>query len=567
MRRQQILAILNVNRFFLKQFVLEGSIIKNGRDYSFAEGFDADKCKELHKQIKFNNASTKMKKCWSDEAYRQQQTESHKVSTTLMWQNEEYREKTIAAEKAVWTEEKCQEQSRIVKIAKNTEEAKKNASIGQIQRWQNYTPEERELIKQHQRDFYDQPGAREAHSDLMKSILAPAEMRTKMSINTKAGQKRNNAYPKISKASLAMWQNSETVEKMHQAKKNNSSYGYSKQHLFSLNWLQQKNLTIEVEKQYPFEPTLHCDAYIKELNLWVEFHYHWTHYIEPYNSDNAKHKELEQLWLSRGQKAQEQNSKRKQYFAAINTWTNIDVRKLKSANAAQLNYICLYSFDEFFTFFSSLQFNDKILYPWDNYSKIFASTKIVERLSGHNCKVQEVSSETAKNFLDMYHYQSSLKTVQDVRLGLFYKDELISLATFGKPRYNKSYDYEALRYCVKSGYQIIGGAKKLYTYFEQTYKPKSIVSYQDMSKFHGTFHEMLGYKLVCEQKSWHWYNFETQQHFTDNLLRQLGADKLLGTNYGKPEICHLTNEQILERHGFIKIEDAGQRTYAKFLLE
>lgn len=115
MRRQQILEILQVSLFFLKQYVFEGSIIKNGRDYSFAEGFNAEKCKEFHKKKVFDSNSAKMKRVWTKEDYRQKQSESHVESSTRMWQDEEYREKTTAASRAVWTEEKCLEQSEIVK--------------------------------------------------------------------------------------------------------------------------------------------------------------------------------------------------------------------------------------------------------------------------------------------------------------------------------------------------------------------------------------------------------------------------------------------------------------------
>ena len=49
---------------------------------------------------------------------------------------------------------------------------------------------------------------------------------------------------------------------------------------------------------------------------------------------------------------------------------------------------------------------------------------------------------------------------------------------FGNVRYHKKSDeYELYRYCVKSGYTILGGAQKLLKHFETEYAPKRLVSY------------------------------------------------------------------------------------------
>ena len=44
-------------------------------------------------------------------------------------------------------------------------------------------------------------------------------------------------------------------------------------------------------------------------------------------------------------------------------------------------------------------------------------------------------------------------------------NELIEVMTFGKPRYNKKYEWELLRLCTKFGYIVSGGANKLIKYF------------------------------------------------------------------------------------------------------
>lgn len=83
--------------------------------------------------------------------------------------------------------------------------------------------------------------------------------------------------------------------------------------------------------RYPF----YCDFYIKELDLFIELNYHWTHGGKPYlNDDNDKKTLLE--W-------REKATKSKFYEAAIETWTRRDVRKRQIARKNNLNYIEIFT--------------------------------------------------------------------------------------------------------------------------------------------------------------------------------------------------------------------------------
>lgn len=178
-------------------------------------------------------------------------------------------------------------------------------------------------------------------------------------------------------------------------------------------------------------------------------------------------------------------------------------------------------------------------------------TKIYARL----CKVDLVSTELATEFINKYHLQGYAKST--INAGLFYNKELVAVMTFAKPRYNKNYQYELIRYC--AAYNIIGGAEKLFKYFVNTYKPESIVSYCDLSKFQGRVYEQLGFRLKTNsiKPSLHWFNIKTKKHITDNLLRQRGYDQLFGTNYGKGT----SNRDLMLASDFIEVYDCGQATY------
>lgn len=167
-----------------------------------------------------------------------------------------------------------------------------------------------------------------------------------------------------------------------------------------------------------------------------------------------------------------------------------------------------------------------------------------------------MNNKIAKQFLNKIHLQGYLKS--EINIALFDGEDIVGIMTFGKPRYNKNFEWELLRYCCDGN--VVGGAEKMFKAFIKAYSPKSIISYCDKSKFTGNVYRKLGFSLANEntQPSKHWYNIKTKQHFTNNLLLKLGADKLIGTNFGKGT----DNEQIMKGYGFVEIYDCGQEPYA-----
>lgn len=197
------------------------------------------------------------------------------------------------------------------------------------------------------------------------------------------------------------------------------------------------------------------------------------------------------------------------------------------------------------------------IWDWDDESKIVSS--LLERpiIHARKCEVKEVSIKDSTDFINKYHFQNYVKDL--IRLGLYYNDELISIMTFGKPRYNKSYDYELLRYC--SSYNVVGGAEKLFSYFNKNYNFSSIISYCDFSKFNGELYLKLGFSFDNISIGRHWYNPKLHKHITDNLLRQRGFDQLLGKEFGTFG-KGVSNDQLMLDHGFVEIYDAGQASYS-----
>lgn len=218
-----------------------------------------------------------------------------------------------------------------------------------------------------------------------------------------------------------------------------------------------------------------------------------------------------------------------------------DYHKLKTQCAEKHGYHCVHIFD------------------WDNVEKIiqlFLQKR--EMALARSCEVVYLDKETSSAYINKYHLQGDAR--DEIRMGLVEKKskELISVMTFGKPRYNKKYDWELIRYCAHKS--VVGGASKLFSHFITNHPGESVISYCDLSKFNGEVYDFLGFKKINSSISAHWYNPKTRIHITDNLLRQRGFDQLLGEEYG----CFgkgTSNEELMVQHGFVKIYDAGQATY------
>lgn len=186
-------------------------------------------------------------------------------------------------------------------------------------------------------------------------------------------------------------------------------------------------------------------------------------------------------------------------------------------------------------------------------------SKTKTNIYARNCEIKEVDKEAAKNFINENHLQNYAR--DSIRIGLFYKDELVSIMTFGKPRYNKNYKYELIRYCSK--YNIIGGSEKLFSYFIKTYTPESIISYCDKSKFNGDTYNKLGFNLLkVNSPSKHWYNMKTKEHYLDSLVRQHGFSRLVHKcSADKDSLATSNNRELMINAGFVEVYDCGQATY------
>lgn len=197
------------------------------------------------------------------------------------------------------------------------------------------------------------------------------------------------------------------------------------------------------------------------------------------------------------------------------------------------------------------------IWDWDNVEKIISLLSPKQVIYARKCEIHEVNTKLANQFLNTHHIQGSCRG-QKIIFGLYFMGQLVELMSFGKPRYDKKYEWELLRLCAAGNVVVIGGASKLLKHFIKIYNPHNIISYCDNSKFVGTTYKKIGFDLQgISQPSCHWYNIKTNQHILNSMLLALGVDKIFGTSYGKGT----SNENIMLNNKFVQIYDCGQMKF------
>ena len=181
---------------------------------------------------------------------------------------------------------------------------------------------------------------------------------------------------------------------------------------------------------------------------------------------------------------------------------------------------------------------------------------VENKIYARKTTIGEVSSKQADEFLENNHLQG--KDNSSIRLGLFYNDELVSLMTFGKSRFNKNYQYEIYRFINKINTMVIGGASKLFRYFIENYNPESVITYSEKNYFKGGVYEKLGFQRLKDSPPNFYYFKEGDTRLFHRMKFQKHKQKEL-LEFFVPELTTWENMQI---NHYDRIWDAGNYVFS-----
>ena len=179
-----------------------------------------------------------------------------------------------------------------------------------------------------------------------------------------------------------------------------------------------------------------------------------------------------------------------------------------------------------------------------------------EKVYARKCIIKEVSIKETRQFLDDNHIQGFVNS--SVKIGLYHQDELVSIMTFDSFEGRKKMEdgsYNLSRFCNKLGYNVVGGASKLLSYFIKEYKVTRIVSYADKDWSIGNLYYTLGFNNILESKPDYKYIVDGKRvHKSRYKKSRLGIQ---GTS--------ITEHQETKRLGIHRIYDCGKIKFEKLL--
>lgn len=190
-------------------------------------------------------------------------------------------------------------------------------------------------------------------------------------------------------------------------------------------------------------------------------------------------------------------------------------------------------------------------------SRILNATGVSQQIYGRKCDIVEISKIQKDEFLEINHIQG--KDISSVCYGLKFENEIVSLMTFGRSRYNKNIEWELIRFANKCGISVIGGASRLLKHFEKKHNPKSLISYADRRWSNGNLYLNLEFKHTGNTSPNYWYFKSGQQNLQSRIQFQKHKLKKKLPIFN-PDLSEMENMTL---NGYRRIYDCGNMRFEK----
>ena len=200
-------------------------------------------------------------------------------------------------------------------------------------------------------------------------------------------------------------------------------------------------------------------------------------------------------------------------------------------------------------------FDYEVLYKLDIIkSMIGARLDKAKKIYARQCTVQTIDKIRANNFFKETHIQGPCGAL--FYYGLILDGQLLACMSFGKPRFNKAYEYELIRFSNRLGYTVIGGASKLFKAFVKDNNPTAILSYANRRFSVGGLYNKLGFSLIGNSKPNYFYS--NGKHYISRIKAQ--KHKLI-TLLGDKYDSSLSEYENMLKAKYFRIWDCGNLVY------
>lgn len=155
------------------------------------------------------------------------------------------------------------------------------------------------------------------------------------------------------------------------------------------------------------------------------------------------------------------------------------------------------------------------------------------------CHIKEINGDKlVKKFLEDNHIQGFVES--DIKIGLFYCNELISLIVLKK----KQNEYEILRCCDKLNTQIIDSTSRILKNFIDNHNPKEILLHIDRRYSNGEEYYSLGFEKIS-------YTEPNHKIYDKNNFRN---DISIENEYNSKK----SEKEMMKEKGYLCIYDCGE---------
>lgn len=237
----------------------------------------------------------------------------------------------------------------------------------------------------------------------------------------------------------------------------------------------------------------------------------------------------------------------------LNAYSDAQLRRDLKKKNKNILHTCRSKDINLFIIWENELANDKIKDIWKSMilNKLDRSE---HKYYARACEIKELDPTTARLFFEENHIQGNTPSV--VKLGLYKDGELISALSMGKPRYNKAFGWEIIRFCSKKYCNNVGAGNKLFKYFIDKYSNgENVITYANSRwSTQGAFYQELGFEPKDDSQENYFYFKEDEKHLYPRVRMQ--KHKLCNVlPKFDPEMTEMENVMFLNR---IPLEEEGK---------
>ena len=169
-----------------------------------------------------------------------------------------------------------------------------------------------------------------------------------------------------------------------------------------------------------------------------------------------------------------------------------------------------------------------------------------KKINARSCTIKVIDLKTSQDFLNTFHLQGSCRSSK--KLGMFYQNELVGVATFGKPRYEEFDGLELIRLCWLPDVQVRGGVSKFMSTVNE-----SVLTYADARFSNANGYIAAGFKYVKQTNPGYSWFKSSIGVISRHQTTKKNLPNLLGDNFDPSK----TENENMKNNKFLKLVDCG----------